>query len=46
VKMTETLRDLERQLRDIDLKIRDLEYRKRNIIEIRDRLLDYLRDEK
>jgi hypothetical protein len=46
MKMTETLRDLERQLRDIDLKIRDLEYRKRNIIEIRDRLLDYLRDEK
>jgi hypothetical protein len=44
--MTETLRDLERQLRDIDLKIRDLEYRKRNIIEIRNRLLDYLRDEK
>jgi hypothetical protein len=46
MKMTETLRDLERQLRDIDLKIRDLEYRKRNIIEIRNRLLDYLRDEK
>jgi len=46
VKMTETLRDLEKQLRDIDLKIRDLEYRKRNIIEIRNRLLDYLRDEK
>jgi hypothetical protein len=46
MKMTETLRDLERQLRDIDSKIRDLEYRKRNIIEIRDRLLDYLRDEK
>jgi hypothetical protein len=46
MKMTETLRDLERQLRDIDSKIRDLEYRKRNIIEIRNRLLDYLRDEK
>jgi len=44
--MAETLRDLERQLRDIDLKIRDLEYRKRNIVEIRNRLLDYLRDEK
>jgi hypothetical protein len=46
MKMAETLRDLDKQLRDIDLKIRDLEYRKRNIIEIRDRLLDYLRDEK
>jgi hypothetical protein len=46
MKMAETLRDLDKQLRDIDLKIRDLEYRKRNIIEIRNRLLDYLRDEK
>jgi hypothetical protein len=45
MKITETLRDLERQLRDIDEKIRDLEYRKRNIIEIRNRLLDHLNDQ-
>ena len=45
MKMTETLRDLEKQISDIDRQIRDLEYRKRTAIEIRNRLLEYLRDE-
>ena len=45
MKMTETINELNRQLLQLEKQIRDLEYRKRNTIEIRERLLAYLRDE-
>lgn len=42
----ETLRDLEKQLREVNEKIRDLEYRRRNLVELRDRVLFYLNEDK
>jgi hypothetical protein len=45
MKFIETLRDLEKQLQDIDRQIRDLEYRRRTLVELRNRVLGFLRDE-
>jgi hypothetical protein len=45
MRIAETINELNRQIANLDKQIRDLEYRKRNTIEIRERLLAYLRDE-